>query len=141
MKGFFDTSVLVPVFYGSHIHHQASLRRFIQFDRSTGCCGAHSLAEVYSTLTRMPGKHRISSEQALLFLGSIRERLSIIALSSDEYADALQASAALGIVGGGIYDALLAHCALKAQAEVICSWNARHYGQCGPEVMQRLQTP
>ena len=21
MKGFFDTSVLVPVFYGDHIHH------------------------------------------------------------------------------------------------------------------------
>ena len=65
---------------------------FIQFDKSTGCCGAHSLAEVYSTLTRMPGKHRISGEQAMLFVGSIRERLSIIALSGDEYADALQAS-------------------------------------------------
>ena len=54
MKGFFDTSVLVPVFYGDHVHHQASLALFIQFDKSTGCCGAHSLAEVYSTLTRMP---------------------------------------------------------------------------------------
>jgi predicted nucleic acid-binding protein len=141
MKGFFDTSVLVPVFYGSHIHHQASLALFIQFDKSTGCCGAHSLAEVYSTLTRMPGKHRISSEQAMLFIGSIRERLTIIALSGDEYADALQASSALGIVGGAIYDSMLAHCALKAQAETIYSWNGRHYGQCGPEVTRRLQTP
>jgi len=24
MKAFFDTPVLVPVFYGNHIHHQAS---------------------------------------------------------------------------------------------------------------------
>ena len=55
MKGFFDSSVLVPVFYGDHVHHKASLELFIQFDKSTGCCGAHSLAEVYSTLTRMPG--------------------------------------------------------------------------------------
>src|SRR5579864_147910 len=107
MKGFFDTSVLVPVFYGYHIHHEASLVLFTQFDKSTGCCGAHSLAEVFSTLTRMPGKHRISGEQAMLFIGSIRERLSVIALSGDEYADALQTSAALGIVGGGIYDAIL----------------------------------
>jgi predicted nucleic acid-binding protein len=84
MKGFFDTSVLVPVFYGTHVHHQASLELFIQFDKSIGCCGAHSLAEVYSTLTRMPGKHRISGEQAMLFVGSIRERLSIIALNGDE---------------------------------------------------------
>jgi len=64
----------------------------------------------------MPGKHRISGEQAMLFLGSIRERLAIIALSADEYADALEASAALGIVGGGIYDAMLAQCASKAQS-------------------------
>jgi hypothetical protein len=99
MKAFFDSSVLVPVFYGDHVHHEASLDLFIQFDKSSGCCGAHSLAEVFSTLTRMPGKHRISGEQAMLFIGNIRERLSIIALSGDEYADALEASAALGIVG------------------------------------------
>src|SRR2546422_1914317 len=111
MKAFFDTSVLVPVFYGDHIHHQASLELFIQMDKSTGCCGAHSLAEVFSTLSRMPGKHRISGEQSMLFIDSIRERLAIVALDGDEYADGLAASAALGIVGGGIYDAMLAHCA------------------------------
>jgi predicted nucleic acid-binding protein len=141
MTGFFDTSVLVPVFYGDHVHHQASLARFIRFDKSNGSCGAHSLAEVYSTLTRMPGRHRISSEQAMLFIGSIRERLSIIALSGDEYADALQASAAIGIVGGGIYDAMLAHCAIKAKADAIYTWNARHYVLCGRHVVGLLKEP
>ncbi len=67
--------------------------------------------------------------------------LSIIALDDDEYADALEASAALGIVGGAIYDAMLAHCAIKAKAEAIYSWNSRHYAQCGPEVTERLRTP
>jgi len=86
MKGFFDTSVLVPVLYGDHAHHQASLALFIQFNKSSGCCGAHSLAEIHYMLTRMPGKHRISGEQAMLFIDSIRERLSIIALNGDEYA-------------------------------------------------------
>jgi predicted nucleic acid-binding protein len=89
----------------------------------------------------MPGKHRISSEQAMLFIGSIRERLSIVALNGNEYADVLAASAALRIVGGGIYDAVLAHCAIKAQVQTIYSWNGRHYGQCGPEVTRRLRTP
>jgi predicted nucleic acid-binding protein len=141
MRGSFDTSVLVPVFYGNHVHHQASIDLFIQFDKSTGSCGAHSLAEVYSTLTRMPGEHRISADQAMLFVGSIRERLSVIALAGEEYADALQVSSARGIVGGGIYDAMLAQCAIKAQAETIYTWNARHYAQCTPEVTQRLRTP
>ncbi|MDQ6665558.1 MAG: hypothetical protein M3Z23_14340 [Acidobacteriota bacterium] len=71
----------------------------------------------------------------MLFLGSIRERLSIIALDGEEYLGALATSAALGVVGGCIYDAMLAHCAIKAQAETIYSWNARHYAQCGPDVI------
>ena len=141
MKAFFDTSVLVPVFYGDHVHHSASLDLFVQFDRESGCCGAHSLAEVYATLTRMPGRHRISGEQAMLFVGSLRERLAIVALDGDEVARALSESAALGIVGGAIYDALLASCALKGGVEAIYTWNARHYAQCGPEVMRRLRTP
>src|SRR5260370_11728302 len=106
MKGFFDTSVLGPLFYRDHVHYGPSQELFIQFTPSTGCCGAHSLAEVYATLTRMPGKRRISGEQAMLFIGNIRDRLSIIALNGDEYADALEASAVLGIVAG-IYDAIL----------------------------------
>jgi predicted nucleic acid-binding protein len=140
MKGFFDTSVLVPVFYGEHVHHKASLELFIQFDRTTGCCGAHGLVEVFSTLTRMPGKHRISGGQAMLFIGSIRERLSIVALDGDEHIDALERSAAQGIVGGAVYDAMLAHCAMKAEAEAIYTWNTRHYGQCGPMLTARLRT-
>lgn len=141
MKGFLDTSVLVPVFYGDHVHHKASLELFVSLDKATVCCGAHSLAEVYATLTRMPGKHRVSGEQAMLFIGSVRERLSIIALDGDEYADALSAASARGIVGGTIYDAMLAHCAVKAKAEIIYSWNARHYSLCGPEITRRLRTP
>ncbi len=141
MKAFFDTSVLVPVFYGDHVHHRASLDLFIRYEKSGGCCGAHSLIEVYSTLTRMPGRHRISAEQAMLFIGSIRERLFIVALTGQEYADALEAASARGIVGGGIYDAILARCAIKAKAETIYTWNEKHYAQCGPDVTKRLRTP
>ena len=141
MKGFLDTSVLVPVFYADHVHHRASIELFIQFDKSTGCCGAHSLAEVYSTLTRMPGKYRIGGEQAILFIESIRERLSIVALNGNEYVSSLKASASIGIVGGATYDALLVACAFKAKAEMIYTWNARHYAPCGSEVVARLRTP
>jgi predicted nucleic acid-binding protein len=141
MKAFFDTSVLVPLFYRDHVHHGPSEGLFIQFNRSTGCCGAHSLAEVYATLTRMPGKRRISGEQAMLFIGNIRERLSIVALNGEEYADVLQGSAARGVIGGAIYDAMLAHCALKSKAQLIYTWNTRHYALCGREIAGRLRTP
>ena len=76
-----------------------------------------------------------------LFIGNLRERLSLVALNSEEYADALRASAAWGIIGGAIYDAMLAHCALKSKAQAIYTWNTRHYALCGPEVVGRLRTP
>ena len=140
MKAFLDTSVLIPVFYGDHTHHAASLDVFVQCEMD-GCCGAHSLAEVYSVLTRMPGKHRVSCEQAMLFVGSIRERLKVIALDGDEYADMLEKAAEARIVGGAIYDAILAACALKSGAENIYTWNLRHFARFGSEIAGRVLTP
>ena len=141
MNTFFDTSVLVPVFYGDHQHHQSSLALFIAAHPATACCGAHSLAEVYSTLTGMPGKYRVTADQAMLFLGTIQERLGIVALDAEEYAAALASWSRLGIVGGNIYDALLASCALKSRAATIYSWNLRHYSRLGLDVDRRLTSP
>ena len=141
MKAFLDTSVLVPVFYGDHVHHAASMSVFTRFDKADACCGAHSLVEVYSVLTRMPGKHRISGEQVMLFIGNIRERLTVIGLTPDEHFAMLQTNAGLGIVGGAIHDALLAACAVKSGAATLYTWNLRHYGQLGPAVTPLLQTP
>lgn len=54
MKGFFDTSVLVPVFYGDHVHHRASMDLFIQFDKSQGRWTVRTLArEVGLSQTRL----------------------------------------------------------------------------------------
>lgn len=141
MKAFFDSSVLVPVFYGDHEHHEKSIAAFRKYRRAQACCGAHTLAEVYSALTRMPGKHRISAEQAILFIETLRERLSVVSLDAEEYWHGLKKYADLGIVGGTIYDAMLGYCALKAKAETIYSWNTGHYQQLGPEIVNRLQTP
>jgi len=141
VKAFLDTSVLVPVFYGDHQHHEASLEVFLEFDKRQLCCGVHSLAEVYASLTRIPGRHRVSGEQAMLFLGNIRERLTIISLDDEEYFRIIERCAASGVVGGAIYDGLLAGCALKAKAEAIYTWNVRNYEQFGPAVRKRLRTP
>jgi predicted nucleic acid-binding protein len=141
MKVFFDTSVLVHVFYGDDERHHRSLQALGRFTKPYAACGAHSLSEVYSVLTRMPGRHRIGAEQAILFIDDLRDRLTVVSLTVDEHAHGLKKFASMGIVGGAIYDALLAHCALKARAEEIYSWNTRHYEQFGPEVVARLRTP
>lgn len=141
MKYFYDTSVLLPAFLEDHEHHEASLRAFLKADKKLGCCGAHSLPELYATFTRLPGKHRLSGDQVLLFLENVRERLTIVALSAEDYFLAVKESAAAGIVGGTVYDSLLARCALKAGAEVLFTWNAKHFQQFSPEVSKRLKIP
>jgi predicted nucleic acid-binding protein len=141
MKYFFDTSVLVAAFVDDHPHHSASLSAFAQADKKHASCGVHSLAEVYATLTRLPGRYRVSANEALLFLENIKERLTFIDLDSEEYWGAITRSAEAGIVGGTVYDALLLHCALKARVDVIFTWDVRHFQLLGGEVAKQVRTP
>lgn len=140
MKAFLDTSVLVAVFYGDHEHHAASLDLFLRHGRKGGACGAHSLAEVYASLTGMPGKNRVGGDEALLYIGSIREHLSVVSLTIEEYQRALEEAARERVAGGSVYDLVLAHCALKADAAGLYTWNTRHF-QRFAAVADRVRTP
>jgi predicted nucleic acid-binding protein len=141
LKFFFDTSVLVAAVSVQHVHHAPSLAAYLAGNKNQACCAAHSLAELYATLTRLPGKQRMSCEQALLFLDEINDRLRTVVLDSEEYCSAIADAAAEGLVGGTIYDALIARCAIKAKAEIIFTWNIDHFHRMGPEVAKKLRTP
>ena len=77
----------------------------------------------------------------MLFLGDIRERLTLVALDEQEYFQMAEASAAGGLASGAIYDAILGHCALKARAEVIYTWNSRDFLRLAPAVASRVKSP
>jgi predicted nucleic acid-binding protein len=137
---FFDTSVLVPVFLAKHMHHTASKAAFQQGRREERSCAAHSLAEFYATFTGFPNKFSADGNDVLVSIGEILERLSIVTLTGDEYVTTIQDAARDGVIGATIYDALLARCAIKAQADVIYTWNVKHFQQF-PEVRSRVRTP
>lgn len=141
MKAFLDTSVLVATFYGDHEHHDESIGLFLRFEKSDACCAVDSLAEVYSALTGMPGKHRVGGDEALLFLGSIRERLTLVALNQEEYFATIEAASTSGIAGGSVCDALLGRCALKSGAKSIYTWNLKEFKRLAPEIARRVRTP
>ena len=141
MKAFLDTSVLVATFYADYENHPSSIDLFLRFGKKDACCGAHSLAEVYATLTGMPSRRRVSGDEALLFLGDIRERLTVVALDEQEYFQMAEASATANLAGGAIYDAILAHCALKAKAEVIYTWNTKDFLRLPPAIAGRVKNP
>ena len=141
MKAFLDTSVLVATFYADHEHHPPSIDLFLRFGRRDACCGAHSLAEVYATLTGMPGKRRVCGDEAMLFLGDIRERLTLVALDEEEYFQMAQACAVGGLASGAIYDAILGHCALKAEAKTIYTWNTKDFLRLPSPIAGRVKSP
>jgi predicted nucleic acid-binding protein len=138
---FFDTSVFVPLAQGHHKHHRASQGVVLGLGRNQGLCAGHSLAETYSSLTRMPSPERMSADQAVLILEDITRRLDIVTLDPPEYMRTIASLAEAGITGGAIYDGLIAQCALKAKADVIYTWNTRHFQRLGPEIEKRLRIP
>ncbi|MGA7683418.1 MAG: PIN domain-containing protein [Terriglobales bacterium] len=140
MKSFFDTSVLVAASVESHEHHERSLALFSNADRSTACCAAHTLAELYSTLTRLR-RVRLRADDALLVLESVEERLDIIWLDAREYRKAIRSAAAAGVVGGTIYDALLGWCALKAGATRIYTWDTSDFRRLGDVIAVKVENP
>jgi predicted nucleic acid-binding protein len=141
MRQFFDTSVLVAAFWGDHPQHAASLSVFAGATKAEAACAAHSLAEVYAVMTRLPVKPAILPDQALLFVQEMRDRLTLIPLEEADYSAALQQAAERGIAGGRIYDALLLQCAAKAGAEIIYTWNVGDFQRLAPDLAGRIRTP
>jgi predicted nucleic acid-binding protein len=94
-------------------------------------------------LTHLPGlplRPRITGPEGLLVLKQIRERLSLVSLSEEEYIAALD-RVSESIVGGAAYDALIAQCALKSRAGVLLTWNVRDFRRLGAEVARLVRTP
>ena len=141
MTNFLDTSVLVATFYANHQHHEPSLDLFVKQKKATAATAAHCLAEVYAVLTGVPGKNRASPQEALLFLQDIRQRLSTVALTEEEYFDLIEDAVAKGLTGGAVYDAVIGCCALKADARAIYTWNTRHFSQLGKDIVARVREP
>jgi len=95
---------------------------------------------VYATLTGLPVRPRITGPDGLAIVRQIRERLTIVSLTEQEYVSTLEA-ASPAIVGNTAYDGLIARCAIKAGATVLLTWNVRHFVRLGPDVGRIVKTP
>ena len=140
MKRFFDSSVLVAVFYADHPQHNSSTKAFLEAGKGDSCA-LRTLGEVYATLTGLPLRPRIAAVEGIRIVKQVRERLTLITLNEQEYGAALEQASTVSIVGAAAYDALIAHCALKAGADVLLTWNVRDFTRLGPAVAQIVRTP
>jgi hypothetical protein len=113
MKAFFDTSVLVGAFNGDHPRHTACLGLLADASKKTHFCAAHSAAELYSVMTCLPVRPRITSEQGLLFVENVRDHFSVITLNVGEQFEGPGGSRPAGF--GGRQDLRPAHFKVRPQ--------------------------
>ncbi len=124
-----DTDGLIAAACSWHAHHQRThaevQRRALA--REELVIAAHSVAEVYAVLTRMPGPNRLRGEDAIALMEANWPDTPTVQLTTQEVWEAVRAAERLGVTGGQTYDALIAHSALKAGASTILTWNVRHF--------------
>lgn len=103
-----DTSVAVPALDAGHAAHGAcadavrSLRPAL---------AGHAAFETFSVLTRMPGGLAIDAPTATALLARVFP--DIAWLTGRHAVDLLRRLGPLGVVGGGVYDALVAEAARR----------------------------
>jgi predicted nucleic acid-binding protein len=120
-----DTSCLVAAVCGWHRDHDAT-RREIERRNGSGeklVLAAHSLAETFSVLTRLPEPHRLRADDALALVEANWGKTHLVALAAPDYLETLRRCRDVGIGGGAVYDALIAACARKARVTTLLTWD------------------
>jgi predicted nucleic acid-binding protein len=139
-----DSSVLVAAMVEAHPDHgrclpwlQKSAARSLSL-----LVAAHSLAETFAVLTRLPLRPRIAPATAeVLLRENVLGRSFVVALSAADYRAVLARQAGLGLSGGAIYDALIARAAQKAKAERVVTLNRSDFLRVWPEGAERILAP
>ncbi|MDP9193028.1 MAG: PIN domain-containing protein [Acidobacteriota bacterium] len=86
-----------------------------------------ALVESYSVMTRLPAPYRLAPEIAHRLLHDSFGEGRIVALSPRKAWAFLGECVAGATVGGGVYDAVIAHAALEGRAQELLTFNPRHF--------------
>ena len=129
MRVFFDTSVLVAAFVQSHPAHEASLARVneVREGSDSFLVSGHTLAELYSVLTRLPIRPAIPPEVARRLIEENTQDATVSVLSAQDYFRVLAMLTEKELRGGLVYDALLFFAACKGGADVLVTLNEKGF--------------
>jgi predicted nucleic acid-binding protein len=141
MKLLLDTSVLIAAMVAAHPAHANAvpwLQRIKNGD-DEGVVAAHTLAELYSVLTTLPHRPRLTPAHVQqLIRSNIIGFFSVVSLTATDYATVVDELAALGVTGGAIYDALLMKAAANAGVEQVVTLNPKHFRRVAPSFASQI---
>ena len=144
MKVSLDTSVIVAGLLSSHVLHDKCWPWLEQASQGAfeWILPTHSLAEVYSVLTRMPLRPKLSPAVVHQLLNdSVLPYAKLQSLGADDYREVIDRLVAAGLGGGITYDALQAQAANIAQVDLLVTSNIKHFRQVWPAGAQRITSP
>jgi len=139
---FCDTSVLVAASDTAHLHYGASLSLVATAHPKRAFCAAHTLAELYATLTATPPPRMRRTADVLANVDHAASVFTPVSLDVDDYRWVLSHAARVGARSGQLYDALILKAAERAGAEAVYTWNVPHFTRVAWPVMAgRIRTP
>ncbi len=127
-----DTNVLVAAFVATHPHHSAAIHWFQLAEKKkiSIMVAAHSIAECYAVLTRLPLSPKISPAVAYRILRDNAKKMGkLVTLDPQEFMDIAEDLSLLGLSGGIIYDAIILKTAQQHHAEKLVTFNRKHFLQ------------
>lgn len=144
MDIFFDTSVLVASCVDSHpqfTQADAAVARVLA-GRDKGFLSMHSIAEMFSALTRLPVQPRIRPIEASQLIATTVLAFKPIPLTEEDYLGAMEMMVNGGWSGARICDLLLLRGADKCGAERIYTFNLNDFRLLAPARLQaRICSP
>jgi predicted nucleic acid-binding protein len=143
MKVLFDTNTLIAAMIETHSNHAISLPWIVQLKNQTitGYISTHSIAELYAVLTRLPLPKPLSPQQVHDVIVNNLQDFHTIDLESSDYLEVLKNITQLNIIGGGIYDAIIAQAALKAKVDILLTLNPKHFTRLGAHIAKLVRDP
>lgn len=109
-----------------HAHHTPAYAwlSFAKSDTAEFIVSSHSLAEVYSVLTRLPRSPKIQPFEALQLLeANVTSCAELVALTGHDYISLVESLAQQHIVGGAVYDAIIAKAAEITRVDYLVTLN------------------
>lgn len=143
MRVLFDTSVIVAALlpkHPSHIQCFAQLRA-AELAQIQGYLSTHSLAEIYSVITRMPSQPRVSPHEAQMLIDGCLQYLEAVSLEIADYQAAIACMIRINLAGGGVFDALIAQAALKVSVDQLLTLNPSHFSRLNSAIAQITTVP
>jgi predicted nucleic acid-binding protein len=144
MKALLDSSTIIAALLPDHVHHAPAHSWLAQAKLGTFevLVSGHSLAEVYSVLTRLPRTPRIQPADAWQMLKeNVTSCAKVFTLNGNDYAALIDEISQRAIGGGAVYDAIIAKAAELGQADRLVTLNETHFHKVWPAGVGKIVSP